>query len=105
MKFLATAHPKANPPLMEAQQMVNLHKAALAWMEQQLRSGELDLVYGFVPMGGFAIMEADDVEHVMQKILDYPLEMFFTWEVKPLIDIQTSVKLSLEHMERMFNPA
>lgn len=72
---------------MEPAMAVNLFQAAKEWVKARLADGTLDLHYFHVDTsGGFTISNADSHEEVMDRLVDYPLYVFFDWEVICLVD-------------------
>jgi hypothetical protein len=48
-------------------------------------------VYLFFGGGGFAIGKSGSHEQMLVDMLDYPLNPFFVWEVKPLFELGESM--------------
>lgn len=85
MKYLITFQRNAVP--IPAEQAVTLFLAAKLWTNASVADGRMDCAYAFADTsGGLTIANADSHEGVWDDILDYPLYMFFDWDVKPLCD-------------------
>ena len=88
MKYLATAKivgfPGMTPTPPDAMHALNV--TARAYVKERLEEGSFDCHYIFADGGGFAIVNADSHEEVMDILLGYPLYPLFVWEVKALCD-------------------
>lgn len=78
-----------------------LLQAGKDWIKAKLADGTLDCVYNFFGGGGIAIGNAESHEDVLRDLLEYPLYPFFTWEVKPLLDMDGSLNQYIEFYKRL----
>ena len=99
MKYLITAIPGQQmvPPKMGAALM----NAAKIWLEAKVADGSFDLVYLFFGGGGFAIGNSDSHEQMLSDMLEYPLYPFFTWDVKPLLELSASMDNYTGYYEKL----
>lgn len=86
MKYLVTATRDRLVPMTPEQGIV-LFQAAKEWTKARLADGTMDCNYIFADtQGGIVITNADSHEELMDRLTEYPLWSFFTWEVKALGD-------------------
>ena len=85
MKYLVTAR-RNMAPFPEGQGS-NLVQAAKDWVSAQLANGTFDCIHNFAEgNGGFSITNADSHEAVFDLLLDYPLYLIYSWEIRPLCE-------------------
>jgi hypothetical protein len=99
MKYLVIANPKTVPIPMD--QIVNLYKAAIAWVDERLKNGKIDCTYIYVGGGGFSIGNVNSQEELFDELLSYPLYGFFDWEVKALVDWKHGYNSVIELYKKM----
>ena len=78
MKFLVTVMPR---PALAPLELV---EAGRNWVEQKLKDGTLDCVYGFPTGGGIGIENANSHDELMRNLTSYPLFPFVEMTVQPL---------------------
>ena len=88
MKFLVTGSP--GPTSIPREQGAELLQAGIAWVQSKTADGNIDVHYSLFGGGGFTIVNADTNEELLADLLTYPLYPFFTWEVAPLLDYETT---------------
>lgn len=99
MKYLTIGKPGTMP--IPPDQGAVLLQAGKDWIKAKLADGTLDCVYNFFGGGGIAIGNAESHEDVLRDLLEYPLYPFFTWEVKPLLDMDGSLNQYIEFYKRL----
>jgi len=99
MKYLIVAKPGTSKIPIE--QGAGLLQAGLAWIKSKLAEGNLDSTYNVIGGGGIAIGNADSAEQLLADLLEYPLYPFFTWEVTPLLDLDSSIDQYTEYYKRL----
>jgi muconolactone delta-isomerase len=66
---------------------IGLYQAAKQWITARFADGKIDLHYLTVETGaGFVIANADSHEELYDWLLEYPLYVFFDFEVAGLVD-------------------
>jgi muconolactone delta-isomerase len=101
MKYLILSQRNAVP--IPPGQVVALFQAAKLWLKASQAEGRLDCYYAFADTRGtFAITNADSHEEVWDGILDYPLYMFFDWEVEPLCDPDHALDKLIDVADKIF---
>ncbi len=92
MKYLVmgktTGFPGMTPTPPDVMQGLNV--AARTFVKERLEDGSFDCHYVFADGGGFAIVNADSHEGVLDLLLAHPLSPIFVWEVKVLCDWEHS---------------
>lgn len=99
MKYLIVAKPGTTQIPIE--QGAVLLQAGLSWIKAKLADGTLDSTYNVIGGGGIAISNADSAEQILANLLEYPLYPFFTWEVTPLLDLDSSLNKYIEYYKRL----
>jgi hypothetical protein len=99
MKYLIVAKPGTTQIPIE--QGAVLLQAGLAWIKSKLADGSLDSTYNIIGGGGIAIGNADSAEQLLADLLEYPLYPFFTWQVTPLLDLDSSIDKYTEYYKRL----
>ena len=99
MKYLIIAKPGTTQIPIE--QGAVLLQAGLSWIKAKLADGTLDSTYNVIGGGGIAISNADSAEQILANLLEYPLYPFFTWEVTPLLDLDSSLNKYIEYYKRL----
>lgn len=99
MKYLIIAKPGTTQIPIE--QGAVLLQAGLSWIKAKLADGTLDSTYNVIGGGGIAISNADSAEQILANLLEYPLYPFFTWEVTPLLDMDSSLNKYIEYYKRL----
>ncbi len=85
MKYLITGRRNAMP--MPLERAATLFQAAKLWISAGLAEGRMDCAYMFGDTRGiFSIVNAESHEEACDGLLDYPLYMFFDWEMQALCD-------------------
>jgi hypothetical protein len=99
MKYLVIARPKAIPiPLDQA---VKLYEAAMAWMDNSVKSGNVDCSYVFPGGGGIAIANVNSQEEAFDVLFSYPLYGFFDWQVEALADWKHAYTTIIEAFKKL----
>jgi hypothetical protein len=93
MKFLVMVLPLPLP--VPPEQGVDLHRAALAWINERLEDGRMDCCYVFANGGGVAISNAESHEQLFDEIVSYPLHPFYRFEVEPLCDVAHTLRTTI----------
>jgi muconolactone delta-isomerase len=101
MKFLVLTKPRSMPPERGAEVL----KAQKEWFRAKQANHSLDIVYGFPEGGGVSIGNADSPEALMRLIREAPAFPFVEFEIRPLVDINTSLDSAVQMFERMAAPA
>jgi muconolactone delta-isomerase len=83
MKFLVIRKPRIGPNMQPTSQLIRAQKEAVL---AAVKRGEADCTYAFVGGGGFSIQNADSGEEVNQRLLGWPMGLFYEFEVRPLAD-------------------
>lgn len=99
MKFLINALPGTTP--IPPEQGANLLQAAFDWTKAKLADGSLEFVYNLFGGGGFGVGLAESHEEVLSMLLDYPLYPFFSWEVTPLLDLESSINQYIGYYKKI----
>ncbi len=99
MKYLTVAKPGTTQ--IPVEQGAELLQVGLSWIKAKLDDGTLDCAYNLFGGGGFAIGNADSHEQILANLLEYPLYPFFTWEVTPLLDFESSLTGYIEFYKRL----
>lgn len=99
MKYLIVAKPGTTQIPIE--QGAVLLQAGLSWIKGKLADGTLDSTYNVIGGGGIAISNADSAEQILANLLEYPLYPFFTWEVTPLLDLDSTLDKYIEYYKRL----
>jgi hypothetical protein len=99
MKYLIVAKPGTTP--IPVEQGAELLQMGLGWIKAKLADGSLDSTYNVIGGGGIAIGNADTPEQILADLLDYPLYPFFSWEVTPLLDLESSLDKYMEFYKRL----
>jgi hypothetical protein len=82
MKYYVSATPGPMPPTPEQ------FDAALNWIEDKVRDGTFDCVFGFMEGGGFGVTNANTHRDVLDLMAEYPLFGMVTWDVRPLLEFR-----------------
>ena len=98
MKFFILVNPLDDAPKLKDPLATN--KAAKAFIEEMLASGQFECAYQFVTGGGIAIANIDSAEEMWQKLVEYPLYSQFDWEVEPLVDLNFVFEKAIARMEK-----
>jgi muconolactone delta-isomerase len=99
MKFLTIGSPKAIP--VPPDQAVKLYPAAMAWIDQQIKSGKIEAMYIFPEGGGMAISDVNSQEEAFDLLTSYPLYSFFDWKVQALVDWKYAYNSIIERYKSM----
>jgi hypothetical protein len=99
MKYLTIGTPKAIP--VPPDQAVKLYTAATAWVDNQIKTGKIDLMYIFPEGGGMAIGNVNSQEEAFDLLTGYPLYSFFDWKVKVLVDWKHAYNSIIERYKSM----
>lgn len=99
MKYLIVAKPGMTPIPIE--QGAELLQMALDYIKGKIADGSLDFTYNVIGGGGIGIGNAETPEQILSDLLDYPLYPFFTWEVTPLLDMESSLEKYMEFYKRL----
>lgn len=99
MKYLIVAKPGPTP--IPVEQGAELLQMGLSYIKGKLADGTLDASYNVIGGGGLAIGNADTPEQILANLLDYPLYPFFSWEVTPLLDLESSLEKYMEFYKRL----
>jgi hypothetical protein len=99
MKYLVVA--KSNQIQIPPERAVGLYKATLAWIDERVKDGRIDVNYTFIGGGGLAIANVNTLEQAFAELLSYPLYAFFEWEVKPLVDYRQAFDIIIEGYTKM----
>ena len=92
MEFLVTATPIV--PLTDS---AVLRKLA-DWMREQQQAGRIKAAYGFVGGGGCSVMDVASAEELHEYTALCPIGNYMTFDIKPLIDLNTSLTMGREHL-------
>ena len=95
MKYLVIAKPGPMPPPVDAV------RAAQEWLQARLDEGEFECVYAYPEGGGFSIGENDSPEQLMERLMDYPLSPFVSYEVHSLVDFDAAFDRFIPFVEKM----
>lgn len=99
MKYLIVTKLGTTP--MPVEQGADLIQMGLSWIKAKLDDGSLDCAYNLIGGGGLGIGNADSHEQILAELLEYPLYPFFTWEVTPLLDLESSMAGYIEMYKRL----
>jgi hypothetical protein len=99
MKYLVIGKPRPIP--LPPDQAINLYKAAIAWADNQIKSGKVDCLYTFPEGGGMAIGNVNSQEEAFDALLSYPLYGLFDWEVEALVDWKHAYNAVIEMFTKM----
>jgi hypothetical protein len=99
MKYLIVAKPGTTQ--IPVEQGAVLIQAGLSWIQAKLADGTIDSTYNVIGGGGIAIGNADSPEQILADLLEYPLYPFFSWEVTPLLDLDSSLAGYIEFYKRL----
>jgi hypothetical protein len=99
MKYLIVTKLGTTP--MPVEQGAVLIQAGLSWIQAKLADGTIDSTYNVIGGGGIAIGNADSPEQILADLLEYPLYPFFSWEVTPLLDLDSSLAGYIEFYKRL----
>lgn len=99
MKYLTIATPKAIP--VPPEQAVKLYPAAMAWIDQQIKSRKIEVTYLFPEGGGIAISDVNSQEEAFDLLTSYPLYSFFDWKVQSLVDWKHGYNSIIERYKSM----
>ena len=78
-----------------------LFEASRNWINGKKDDGTIEVSYAFPAGGGATIANADSHEDLMADIRDFPLFPFISWDVRPLVDIDTSFNSAIEMFKKM----
>ena len=98
MKFVIATTPKGNLPPQLAEP---LFVASKQWLADKKNDGTIDITHGFPEGGGLSIANANSHEDLMNTIRDFPLFPFVDWDIRPLVDINTSLDSAVEMFRKM----
>jgi hypothetical protein len=99
MKYLTIASPKAIP--VPPEQGIKLYPAAMAWVDKQIKSGNIEAMYIFPEGGGVAISDVNSQEEAFDLLTSYPLYHFFDWKIKSLVDWKHAYNSIIERYKSM----
>ena len=99
MKYLIVAKPGTTQ--IPVEQGAELLQMGLSWIKANLDDGTLDCAYNLIGGGGLGIGNADSHEQILADLLEYPLYPFFSWEVTPLLDLDSSLAGYIEFYKRL----
>lgn len=99
MKYLIVAKPGTIPIPIDTG--ANMLQGGAAWIKGKLADGSLDCVYNVFGGGGIAIGNAETTERMLADLLEYPLYPFFTWEVTPLMEFESSLNEYIKYYQRL----
>lgn len=85
MKFLLTVTPGPTEPPPEV--FAKVMPAARDFLHTETMAGRIESLFAYVEGGGVCIVNAESVEELQRRMLDYPLAMWMHYEVRPLVDI------------------
>ena len=98
MKFVIATKPLGNLPPGMAEP---LFQAGKQWLADKTKDGTIDVVHGFPEGGGLSSVNANSHEDLMNSIREFPLFPFVSWDIRPLVDINTSLDSAIEMFRRM----
>jgi hypothetical protein len=99
MKYLIIGSPNARP--VPPDMAINLYQAAIAWVDNLIKTGKLDCTYIFPEAGGMAIGNVNSQEEAFDLLTSYPLYGFFDWKVKVLVDWKYAYNKTIERYKSM----
>ena len=83
------------------EQSLAIFKGIKEWHKKYLEDGTYDCIHTFVDGGGIGIANVDSLEAAYDLLDGYPANLFFNWEVYPLVDIHHAVEKSISTMEAL----
>jgi muconolactone delta-isomerase len=92
MKFLVIAMPIV--PLTDPAVLDKLAE----WMREQQQAGRIQSAYGLVGGGGCSVMDVPSAEELHDYTALCPIGSYLSFEIKPLIDLETSFSMGREHL-------
>jgi hypothetical protein len=92
MKFLVTATPIV--PLTDPIVLQKLED----WMREQQQTGRINAAYGLVGGGGCSVMDVASAEELHEYTALCPIGNYLSFDIKPLIDLDTSFSMGREHL-------
>ncbi|HEX9091631.1 MAG TPA: hypothetical protein VF831_09090 [Anaerolineales bacterium] len=99
MKYLVIANPR--PIQLPPEQAVSLYQAVIAWTDERLKNGKLEVTYGYPGGGGIAIANVNSQEELFDELLTYPLYGLFDWKIKVLVDLKHAFNSVIEYYKKM----
>lgn len=88
MKFLLTVTPvTSGPSEAPPEVMAKVMPAARDFLHTETMAGRIESLFAFPEGGGVCIVNADTVEELHRRMLDYPLALWMRYEVRPLVDV------------------
>lgn len=99
MKYLVIANPRPIP--IPPEQAVSLYQAVLAWTDERLKNGKLEVNYVLPGGGGIAIANVNSPEELYDELLTYPLYGVFDWKIKVLVDLKHALNSGIEYYKKM----
>jgi hypothetical protein len=99
MKYMIVSKPGTTQ--IPVEQGAALIQMGLSWIKAKLADGTIDSTFSVIGGGGIAIGNADSPEQILADLLEYPLYPFFTWEVTPLLDLESSLDKYIEFYKRL----
>jgi muconolactone delta-isomerase len=92
MKFLVTA-----TPILPLTDPAVLGKLA-DWMRDQQRAGRIMAAYGLVGGGGCSVMDVGSSEELHELTALCPIGAYLSFDIKPLIDLDTSFAMGRDQL-------
>lgn len=92
MKFMVTA-----TPIVPLTDQAVLNKLA-DWMREQQRAGKMTSAYGLVGGGGCSVMDVATPEELHELTALCPIGAYLSFDIKPLIDLESSLAMGREHL-------
>ena len=92
MKFLVIAVPIV--PLTDSAVLDKLAE----WMREQQQAGRIQAAYGLVGGGGCSVMDVSSAEELHDYTALCPIGCYLSFDIKPLIDLDTSLSMAREHL-------
>ena len=92
MKFLVTATPIV--PLTDPVVLQKLED----WMREQQQTGRIKAAYGLVGGGGCSVMDVASAEELHEYTALCPIGSYLSFDIKPLIELDTSFSMAREHL-------
>ena len=98
MKYLTITEPRGNIPPQMAEQIFEMGRD---WIKKALADGKIDVIYSFPGGGAVTIGNADSHDDLMAKMREFPMFPFVSWDVRPLVEIESSFDSAIEMFKRI----